>query len=229
MRKTVVLAERESSFVATVQEGTPYRWTALDFSLQLIGSLRLSQITYFPPTSLEDLRRYNASAGTSTASSSSSPVHSVRAILRTLTANNKVEDFVLACFPLEESRLADAALFTIPPVARQSEVGGEGAPRQIGASGATAVTTKDPLKSGAGPSPLQPAVSSLLPQRRDACDNLTDTFVLPCVTDIAAGLNVHVGLDGFTELRVEGPGTVVFTGEEKIGVLSPSRREHSFQ
>ncbi|KPA76760.1 hypothetical protein ABB37_07585 [Leptomonas pyrrhocoris] len=222
MRKTVVLAERESSFVATVREDMPYRWSALDFSVHLIGSLRLNQITYLPPTSLEELRNYDASAGASPAL-----VHSVRAIVRTVTANNKVEDFVLACFPLEVSRLTKAELFTVPPTAKSAEAAAADDLPHTGS--VTAAVHPASSNAESGPSPRLPSISSLLPRRRDAFEHLTNTFVLPCATDVASGLDVHVGLDGFTELRVEGPGTVVFSGEEKLGVLNPSRGEYSFQ
>ena len=203
-----MLAERESSFVATVQENAPYQWSALDFSLDLIGSLRLSQITYFPPTS-EELQQYEAILGTAPV-----PVYSVRAVVRTLSASNKVEDFVLACFPLQVSRLTDALHFTAPVVPTLS------------ASGTPPHTAVSTIVSG--PSPRPPSVTSLLPKRRDAFKNVTNTFLLPCTSDVATGLDVHIELDGSTELRVEGPGTVVFSGEEKIGVLSPGRRAYTF-
>lgn len=196
-----MLAERESSFVATVQEGTPYRWTALDASLNLVGRLRLSQITYLPPTSLADLKHYDSSA-----SCSPSDVYSVRAVVRTVTANNKVEDFVVACFPLEVRRLIGATLVTAPP------------PLARGGSPAAA--------AAAGPSP-SPSIDDLLPQRTDAFASLSASFVLPCLSDVATRLNVHVGLDGFTELRVEGPGSVVFSGEEKLGMLGAGRSHYT--
>ncbi|KPI87800.1 hypothetical protein ABL78_3099 [Leptomonas seymouri] len=223
MPKTVVLAERESSFVATVREDTPYRWSAVDFSLHLIGSLRLTQITYLPPTSLEELQKYEAATGVSPA-----PVYSVRAIVRTVTANNKAEDFVLACFPLEVSRLAKTELFTVPPVAKRSEAGAiDGLPHTgIATAAASAIAPTD-SNSASGPSPRLPSISSLLPQRHDAFENMANSFVLPCPSDVALGLNVHVGLDGFTELRVEGPGVVVFSGAEKLGIVSSNKCEYT--
>lgn len=219
MPRTVVLAERESSFVATVQENAPYQWSALDFSLDLIGSLRLSQITYFPPTS-EELQQYEAIVGTAPV-----PVYSVRAVVRTLSASNKVEDFVLACFPLQVSRLTDALHFTAPVVPTLSSKAGVPSTTHS-ASGTPPHTAVSTIVSG--PSPRPPSVTSLLPKRRDAFKNVTNTFLLPCTSDVATGLDVHIELDGSTELRVEGPGTVVFSGEEKIGVLSPGRRAYTF-
>lgn len=232
MRKATVLAERESSFVATVQEGTPYRWTALDFSPNLLGSLRIAQITYYPPASLDALRAYDAAAG----ASPDTEVYSVRAIVRTLTASNKVEDFVVACFPLEARRLADAAVFTVPLVGKQTATAAAAVDDKEITSAATTSSshhgnTESTLSTTAPTASSSPAatiVADLLPQRHDAYAALSTTFVLPCKTDIAAGLNVHVSLDGFTELRVEGPGTVTFSGEEKIGMFSPSRRECGF-
>lgn len=218
-----MLAERESSFVATVQDGTPYRWTALDASLNLIGTLRISQITYLPPTSLADLARYDPAATTSPAD-----VYSVRAVVRTVTANNKLEDYVVACFPLDVRRLTSASTFTVPPVAPRA---GEAAAVTPGAAAAAAASTSAtalPLALAAGPSPRQ-SVVDFLPQRTDAFATLTSECVLPRPSDIATKLNVHVGLDGVTELRVEGPGTVVFSGEEKIGMLSPGKSAYTVE
>ncbi|KAG5495013.1 hypothetical protein JKF63_02065 [Porcisia hertigi] len=196
------VAERETFFQASVQDGVPYRWSALDTSLDVSGSLRLSHIVYLPPPSLAALKAFEESHGVSPAST----VHSVRAIVRTLTANKRVEEYVVACFPLDVERLSNARTFTALPVeADQRE------------SAATAV----------GHSPKY-TLAPLLPRRHDASERLSDTFLLPCSTDIATQLNIRLGLDGFTELRVEGPGTVVFTGEQNLTMVSPQTHEFEF-
>ncbi|GET91789.1 hypothetical protein, conserved [Leishmania tarentolae] len=197
--REVLAAERETFFQASVQDGKPYRWTALDTSLDVSGSLRLSHLVYLPPPSLEVLRAYEASPGISLAGN----VFSVRAIVRTLTSNNKVEDYVVACFPLDVRRLANAQTFTVP----STELHESGA--------AAAVATSLPPYS----------VTSLLPCRQDASAGLSSSFLLPCPTDIATQLNIRLGLDGFTELRVDGPGTVVFTGEQRLTMVGHRRHE----
>ncbi|TPP55635.1 hypothetical protein CGC20_11145 [Leishmania donovani] len=197
--REVLAAERETFFQASVQDGEPYRWTALDTSLDVSGSLRLSHLVYLPPPSLEVLRAYEASRGISRAAT----VHSVRAIVRTLTSNNKVEEYVVACFPLDVQRLANAQTFTVPST-------------EADQSGAAA--------AAAAPLPRY-TVASLLPRRHDASAGLSSTFLLPCPTDIVTQLNIRLGLDGFTELRVDGPGTVVFTGEQRLTMVSHWRHE----
>ncbi|KAG5494235.1 hypothetical protein GH5_02228 [Leishmania sp. Ghana 2012 LV757] len=197
--RRVVVAERETFFQASVQEGEPYRWTALDTSLDVSGYLRLSHLAYLPPPSLEALRVFEASRGISPATT----VHSVRAVVRTLTATKKVEEYVVACFPLDVQRLCNAQTFTVPPI-------------EIDQSG--------PATAAAGPAP-KCSLASLLPRRRDAAAGLSDTFLLPCPTDIATQLNIRLGLDGFTELQVDGPGTVVFTGEQRLTMVSRRRHE----
>ncbi|KAG5469324.1 hypothetical protein LSCM1_02539 [Leishmania martiniquensis] len=197
--RRVVVAERETFFQASVQEGEPYRWTALDTSLDVSGYLRLSHLAYLPPSSLEALRVFEASRGITPAAA----VHSVRAIVRTLTANKKVEEYVVACFPLDVQRLSNAHTFTVPPIELRKS---------------------DPATTGADPSSTR-SVASLLPHRHNAAAGLPGTFLLPCPTDIATQLNVRLGLDGFTELRVDGPGTVVFTGEQRLTLVSRRRHE----
>lgn len=196
--REVLAAERETFFQASVQDGEPYRWTALDTSLDVNGSLRLSHLVYLPPPSLEVLRAYEGPRGISPAAT----VHSVRAIVRTLTSNNKVEEYVVACFPLDVQRLTYAQTFTVPS------------------------TEVDHSDAAAAAAPLPKCtVASLLPRRHDASAGLSNTFLLPCPTDIATQLNIRLGLDGFTELRVDGPGTVVFTGEQRLTMVSHQRHE----
>ncbi|AIO01348.1 hypothetical protein LPMP_330550 [Leishmania panamensis] len=199
----VVAAERETFFQASVQDGEPYRWTALDASLDISGTLRLSHLVYLPPPSLEELRVFEASRDISPAVT----VHSVRAIVRTLTANKKVEEYVVACFPLDVQRLSSAQTFTMPSI-------------QVNQSGAAAAAAR--------PLPKY-TVASLLPHRYDAAAGLSSTFLLPCPTDIVTQLNIRLGLDGFTELRVDGPGTVVFTGEQRLTMVGHRRHEYTLR
>ncbi|KAK7194754.1 hypothetical protein NESM_000395400 [Novymonas esmeraldas] len=203
--RPVVVAERETAFEAAVRDGQPHRWTALDTSLDVSGTLRLLHIAYLPPVSLAELAAFEAARGRS---ASAVGVHSVRAIVRTITASRAVEEFVVACFALDVQRLSKALTFTVPSPGEPDRCGGDA-----------------PI--AARPS-TRYSIDAILPPRPGVSTSTPTTFVMPCASDIAAGLNIRLALDGFTELRVEGPGTVVFSGEQRLTMVSQrTRDDHS--
>ncbi|CCW63068.1 unnamed protein product [Phytomonas sp. EM1] len=118
-----------TAFRATVSEEEPFNFAAYA-SQDIHASVRITHLYYTPPSSLKDLREYydkrpgtreanrevvaflqQLEEGQTTPCSSSTPlaqpppVLSVVAKVRSLTANNQVASFVIACFPFDLNRL----------------------------------------------------------------------------------------------------------------------------
>lgn len=115
-------------FRAMVSEEAPFRFADC-LSKDVQASVRITHMTYTPPTSQEEWDAYYAAHPDQPKPSlGGSTVYTVGEI-KTFTASKKVETFVLACFPLDTNRVctldtasASAAAVSGPDFASESLV-----------------------------------------------------------------------------------------------------------
>ncbi|EPY39574.1 hypothetical protein AGDE_02797 [Angomonas deanei] len=97
-----------TNFKATVSESEPY-----DFSLftsqDVNTSVKLSQLVYTPPASVEEFNTYYEGKGQQPPAVEKGNVISVAAKIKGFTSNNKLETFTIAAFALDPARLQKSA------------------------------------------------------------------------------------------------------------------------
>lgn len=200
-------------FSATVQEGKPFCFDKL-VAQDVRSSLRITHVSYLPPTSMEALEEYYqsnteairpvsvkgevAQGLPSSATPAPSPprryplTYAV-AEVEDLSFGNALKRTVIGCFPLDLRRL--------PPSASSPQTSNSGSVLAGSAEGNSS--------------------TSLLTFQHGF------QLLAPVDTDILRNINIQLDIDGFVKLSMRGPGMIFFYGEQR-SLLIPEWRNHHF-
>lgn len=206
-------------FSALVREGEPFCWSELA-AQDVHSSLRITHVSYLPPTSMEELKEYykahpeaprpvrvqgktiphafpnhGTHSSNSTSNSSYQMTYAV-AEVEDFSVGGEMRRMVIGCFPLDLRRL--------PP--------------------------SEPEPST---TPSTTTLSSALSANKERSEENFLSFqhglqiLVPVDSDVMRNIRIQLDCDGSVKLHMRGPGQLFFYGEQR-SLLLPEWKNHHF-